>query len=173
MMLRCARLTLRPFTMEDVDALHALWTDAGVRRYLWDDVVIDRDTAADVVQSSMESWADHGVGMFSVSLAEGAPIIGFCGFRRFPPELDWELMYGLAPACWGQGLAVEASQAALEFAFSVLPVDRIWGRTDAPNSASVRVLEKLGMEYEERVTVDGLDTVRYIIHRRPRIQPSH
>jgi hypothetical protein len=36
-----------PFASEDLDALHALWTDPDVRRYLWDDIVISRERAAE------------------------------------------------------------------------------------------------------------------------------
>ena len=36
--LRTPRLRLRPFAVDDVDALHAVWMDAGVRRFLWDDI---------------------------------------------------------------------------------------------------------------------------------------
>lgn len=166
MTLETARLTLRPCTLDDVDALHAQWTDPEVRRYLWDGIVIDRDTAVEVVHSSVGDWADHGAGLFVIQPRGASAIIGFCGFRRFPPDREWELLYALLPAYWGQGLAVEASQAALAFAFSTLPVDRIAGRTDPPNAASVRVLEKLGMSYAGRTTVDHLDTVCYWIYRQ-------
>ena len=47
--LETERLTLRPFADADVDALHALWRLPEVRRFLWDDVVISRDTALEVV----------------------------------------------------------------------------------------------------------------------------
>jgi ribosomal-protein-alanine N-acetyltransferase len=147
------RLRLTPFTMDDVDALHDLWTDADVRRYLWDDVVIDKETAREVVQGTLEDWGDFGVGLFCIRLLDEDAIIGFCGVRRYPPEEEWELLYGLLAAYWGHGLAVEASIAALQFAFSRLKVDRIAGLTDPPNAASIRVLQKLGMR---RVSNDGL-----------------
>lgn len=165
MILETGRLSLRPCGMDDVDALHALWTDAGVRRYLWDDVAIDRETAHEVVQSTLEDWADYGVGLYSLRLRGFPAIIGFCGFRRYPPDDEWELLYGLAPAHWGQGLAVEAARAALAFAFSALPVDRIAGRTNPPNTASIRVLEKLGMQPLGSAIVDGRATLCYTIAR--------
>ncbi len=165
MILETGRLSLRPCSMDDVDALHALWTEPGVRRYLWDDVVIDRETAHEAVQSALEDWADYRVGLFCIRLRGSAAIIGFCGFRRYPPNEEWELLYGLAPAHWGQGLAVEAARAALAFAFSALPVDRIAGRTDPPNTASIRVLEKLGMQCVGAANIDGRATVCYTIAR--------
>ncbi|MFN7931924.1 MAG: GNAT family N-acetyltransferase [Bryobacteraceae bacterium] len=152
MELETERLRLSPVSMDDVDALHALWTDAGVRRFLWDDLIIDRETAHEVVQATLEDWGDYGVGLFAIQLLGEEEIIGFCGVRRFPPDEEWELLYGLLPAYWGNGLAVEASAASLRFAFSRLPVDRIAGRTDGPNKASIRVLQKLGMR---AVSEDG------------------
>lgn len=145
MELETERLRLTPVTMDDVDALHALWTDADVRRFLWDGVAIDRETAHEAVQGALEDWGDHGVGLFTIVLRGEEGIIGFCGVRRFPPDEEWELLYGLLPAYWGNGLAVEAAAATLRFVFSQLQVDRIAGRTDAPNAASIRVLQKLGM----------------------------
>lgn len=165
MILETARLTLWPCTMDDVEALHAVWTDAEVRRYLWDDFVIDLETAREAVQGSLEDWADYGVGLFCVALCETGGLIGFCGLRRFPPNEEWELLYGLLPAYWGQGLAVEAAQSVLHFGFSRLPVRRMSGRTDPTNLASIRVLEKLGMEYCGRMIADGRETVCYTIDR--------
>src|SRR5262245_10743401 len=52
-----ARLILRPFAAADVDDLHRLWVDPGVRKFLWDDQVILRETAVAVVESSIESFA--------------------------------------------------------------------------------------------------------------------
>jgi RimJ/RimL family protein N-acetyltransferase len=117
MILETGRLSLRPCSMDDVDALHALWTDADVRRYLWDGAVIDRETAQETVQSALEDWADYGVGLFCIRFRREPAIIGFCGLRRYPPDDEWELLYGLAPAHWGQGLAVEAARAVLGLCF--------------------------------------------------------
>jgi Acetyltransferase (GNAT) domain len=70
------RLSLRPFTQDDVDVLHAVWTDPDVRRYLWDDIVIPRERAVDVVRSHLESVAASGIGYWVVHTAEDKPVIG-------------------------------------------------------------------------------------------------
>jgi len=50
--LRTPRLVLVPFAPEDLDALHALWTDEHVRRYLWDDIVISRERATETFKGA-------------------------------------------------------------------------------------------------------------------------
>ena len=52
---------MRPFAMDDVDDLHCLWVDPGVRKFLWDDQVIPRETAIAVVESSIESFGSLGI----------------------------------------------------------------------------------------------------------------
>jgi RimJ/RimL family protein N-acetyltransferase len=58
--LRTQRLVLRPWTHEDVDALHALWTTPEVPRYLRHDVVITRDIVERLVDSQMSADATGG-----------------------------------------------------------------------------------------------------------------
>lgn len=163
MILQTPRLRLRPCNRQDVDALHSLWTNAEVRRYLWDNEEIDRATAATVVESAIESWHRHGAGL-SVVLLQDA-IIGFCGLRQFGEQEEWELLYGLLPAYWGRGYAVESARAVLSHAFRTLPCDRVASRTDPPNAASMRVMEKLGLRFDGVRFEDGRETVWYWSNR--------
>lgn len=152
--LTTARLRFQPFTEDDVDALHQLWTDPDVRRYLWDDQVISRETAKEIVHASLSSFQEQNFGFWTLRFLEDvATIIGFCGLRFFddPPEI--EILYGVAPAYWGKDLATEAAKAVLRYGFEELRLEKIWGGTDAPNVASIRVLEKLGMTYEKTTSM--------------------
>ena len=76
-----------------------------------------------------------------------------------------ELLYGLWPARWGQGLAAEASRAALGHGFGPCGLAEIAGRVDTPNTASVRVLERLGMEAEGESFVHGRPTAHFLLTR--------
>ena len=164
--LETERLWLRPFAPVDVDALHRLWTDPDVRRYLWDDIVIARERAAGEVQDSIVSFRDNGFGMWVVMLSGATEVAGFAGFRRFgPSKACKELMYGMAPQHWSRGYATEIAQALLRFGFEVLGAERIWARTDPPNAASIRVMEKAGMTYAGRERDGDLDVVTYVMER--------
>lgn len=160
-----ARLRLRPYRESDLDALHALWTDPQVRRYLWDDRVIERALAADVMRASIVGTAAEGFGHWAVCPAGGDALIGFCGFRRLDDGPEVELLYGLAPAHWRRGLATEAARAMLRFGFEHVGFARVFALTDAPNTASVAVMQRLGMSFECRFIHHGLDTVQYSMRR--------
>jgi RimJ/RimL family protein N-acetyltransferase len=148
------RLTLSPFAPEDVDELHELFTDADVRRHLLDDAVVSREWVEEEILGSQARFLESGCGLWTLSDRAHDGIVGFAGFRPFfdPPEL--QLLYGLLPSQWGRGLATEAAAAAIDYAFGVLGLEEVRAATDVPNTASIAVLERLGMR-ERRRTADG------------------
>ena len=169
-----ARTTLRPVTPDDVPALHALWIDPAVRKYLWDDTIIPRERAAEVVAASDDDFAAHRFGLWAVHETATGDWIGFCGFRSSEAD-EVELLYGIWPRHWGRGLVTEAARALLSYAFVTLGVTEVVAATDVPNLASVRVLERLGMHFERRGLLNGLDTVFYRLPRErfTDSRPSH
>jgi len=161
MLLQTPHLLLRPYSETDIEPLHQLWTNPMVRRYLWDDVVIPLERAAEVVRDSIEEWEIFGFGQWCVCDCRSGGRIGFCGFRRDEPGMPPELIYGLHPDWWGRGLATEAAQAALAFGFQQKNFSAVWAMADPPNSASVAVMERLGMAFQRRGLLHGLDTLFY------------
>jgi ribosomal-protein-alanine N-acetyltransferase len=163
--LETSRLLLRPFTANDVDEIHRIWIAPGVRKYLWDDEVISKAQAASVIADSIEHVERDGYGLWAVRLRDEERIIGFCGYWFFhdPPQL--ELLYGIDTPCWGRGLAAEAARAMIRYGFEELGLTRIQASTDAPNLASVRMMEKCGMMFDRREATNGLDTIYYGIAR--------
>lgn len=157
------RLKLRPFALDDVDALHAQWTEPGVRRFLWDDKIIARQTVEDIVRLSLDSFAEKGYGLWVLEHRNESGVIGFCGFRGSDAldERQIELLYGLSERWWGQGLAAEAAQAVVKFGFERCRFKQILAITDAPNTASVRVMEKAGMRFVKRDLYHNLDSIFY------------
>lgn len=158
-----ARLRLKPVCVEDVDALHRLWTDPDVRRYLWDDVVIDRETARGVVLHSAKDWNEWGYGFWIVTPIDSDDVAGFVGFRSSAERDEPELLFGFLARYWHRGLATEAARAALSYLFETVGWKSAWAATDPPNAASVRVLERLRMTFDRRGELHGLDTLFYRI----------
>src|SRR5262245_53853429 len=139
------RVCLRPFARADEDVLLAMFRDDGVRRFLLDGKLVDRDWVRAEIETSIRRFADGGLGIFLAHDRSNDQPVGFAGFRPFrePPVL--ELLYGLYPTFWGRGLATEMGRAMLELAFGPYGLEVVDTAVDAPNVASVRVLRKLGL----------------------------
>ena len=159
------RLRMRPFAPGDVDELHRVFIDPGVRRFLLDDQIVSREWVEQEINAGIARFEAGSAGLFCVFSKEGGTLIGFCGFRPFfePPEL--QLLYGFLPAYWSRGFATEAARAMIEFGFGELGFDRITASADDPNAASIQVLKKAGMVFDRRETINDLPTVFYSINR--------
>jgi ribosomal-protein-alanine N-acetyltransferase len=163
--LETARLRLTPVTAADVAELHALWTTPEVREFFWDGEIIPLDRTTSIATESTRLFATRGFGLWAARLCGEAGLAAFGGlwYFRDPPEL--ELLYGVGAEHWRRGLATEIAGAVTSYAFQDLGHQVIRASTDAGNTASVRVLEKLGFALERRVLAGGLDTLFYQLHR--------
>jgi NAD-dependent deacetylase len=160
------RLMLRPVLPRDTEAMHALWTDPEVRRFLWDDTVIQLETSAAVTRASAAEFAARRFGLWSLHVrGEAGPIAGFCGLRTEGIGAEPELLFGLLPAFWRQGLAREAAAAVLTYGFDTIGLPRVVAATDAPNERSARTLAALGMTRERRGDHHGRDTLFFSLDR--------
>lgn len=141
--LRSKRLSYRPLVDESLlDPFHALCTDAHVRRYLLDGEIVERLWAMEAIAASATSIAEMGVGLWLVE--RDGRWVGFCGFRSFDdltPEP--QLLYALTEAHTGRGYATEMTDALLRLAWHG-DWTRVVSAVDAPNRASLRVLDKNG-----------------------------
>jgi ribosomal-protein-alanine N-acetyltransferase len=182
--LETAHLRMRPYLPGDVDALHALFGDPEVRRYLFDDEVWPRALVEQEIASNLVAFQQRGWGQWALELlathrgspadeARPAGVVGFCGFREFfdPPQL--QLLYGLAPTVWGRGLATEAARAACDYGFLECGFERILAATDVPNLASVEVMKRLGMRFVEESSQAAGPTVFYALDRPQSVSPSY
>ena len=174
-----ARLELRPFADADAAELLHVFQNPAVRRYLLDDLIVTQDWVGEEIRSSKARFEGGTLGLWAVRASDGSEIIGFAGFRPFfdPPEL--QLIYGLLPDLWGQGLATECAGAACDYAFNVMGFEAVRAATDLPNTASVAVLHRLGMSLD-RTTDEGeagtgfysLDQVTWLSSHRARARRS-
>ena len=132
--------------------LHTLWSDEGVRRFLFDGYVISRDEARSFVSESLANFEQHGYGLWLVLARDTGCLVGFAGLLRSEGDTP-NLIYGIHPDFWGEGYATEAARAVLSYALEKLALPKVKADVDEPNVASVRVLEKLGMRRVKRALV--------------------
>jgi ribosomal-protein-alanine N-acetyltransferase len=159
--MRTPRLILQPFAAEVIDTLHALWTDRDVRRYLWDDRVISRTRAAEVLQLALDSAERHGIGYWTLREKSGGAVLGDVGFQFIGQTSEIELMCGLRRVFWKRGLATEAAQAALHYLWDATLFTTVFARADLPNERSVRLMQRLEISYHSTTPT----LVTYVLHR--------
>lgn len=151
--LETPRLRLRPFRPDDLDAYHtAVYSDADVTRFLPGGAPRPIDRTRDLIAAFNANWAAHGIGGLAVILKDGERLIGHCGLIQVGisslPDPEAEVFYAIGKEHWGQGLVPEAARAVIEDGFTRAGLDRIIALAVPANSASRRVMEKLGMAYE-------------------------
>lgn len=151
--LRTDRLDLRPPRPEDADELFAAIADFDIVRYLSTPPWPYTRAAADGYVARVTAAAAEGRGIyFTVRRLSDGRLVGNADLR-FDPERTAHFGYWIAKEFWGQGYATEALGAILEHGFGALGLDRIWGAAMPENPASVRVMEKHGLEDAGMMTV--------------------
>ena len=163
--LETERLTLRPLSEADAPDLHRISNEPAVRRYLWDDQPVLEEGTRDLIEQSTNMFAGEGIGLFGVRLRGEDELLGFCGFVRLAGMEEPELGYELEPEVWGRGIATEASRACLRYAFEEAGLERVIAGADRPNAASLRVLEKLGMQPARVVNPTAPDEPYYALRK--------
>jgi RimJ/RimL family protein N-acetyltransferase len=157
------RLWLRMFSPEDLDDLARLFRDPQVMKYVADGQPVSREEAERALNSIIKHWQTQGFGRWAAVDKSTNEFAGFGGLRSLfgTPEV----VYHLAPAYWGKGLATELARASLRFGFEDRGFDRIVAITKPLNAASIHVMEKLGMHYEMHTNYYDIDVVQYGIAR--------
>jgi [ribosomal protein S5]-alanine N-acetyltransferase len=153
--LRTARLRLRPFNDADASALFSLHSNAHVLRY-WDSPPWIEQQRAEQFISACRQIAEAGTGTrLAVDRVADDAFIGWCSLTRWNPDYRSASMgYCFDDAAWGHGYATEAARAVLQWAFDTLEMNRVQAETDTRNTASARVLEKLGFVREGTLRED-------------------
>jgi len=143
MFARTPRLLLRPGFPEDAPALAMAISDRAVVRNL---AVVPWPYTLRDAEAFLASPRDPILpSLLIFERGAGAPqLVGSCGLGRRPSGAV-EMGYWIARSHWGRGLATEACTALIEIA-RTLGLARLEASHFVDNSASARVLEKLGFE---------------------------
>ena len=146
--LRTARLNLREFVKSDFQAVYHYSSDPRVTRYLFFGPR-DEDGTADYLDGLLASQRERPRTRFELAVEETASgrVIGACDLSFIERNVV-DLGYMLGLENWGKGLATEIALALVDAAFYDLRADRVISTVDVNNSASIRVLEKIGMRWE-------------------------
>src|SRR3954452_21041399 len=138
-----ARLRLRRLVPGDLAALHAIQSREDVTRWLyWDPR--DEDEVRASLNGHIARPFDEGI-VLAVEL--DGELIGTVNMA-VGEHRQGEIGFLLHPDHQGRGYATEAAEAMLALAFETYGLHRVVGRLEPRNTASARVLERLGMRKE-------------------------
>jgi putative AdoMet-dependent methyltransferase len=153
--------TMRPIHPSDLKALAAIWTDPEVTRFLPSrEVPIKREGVEKSLTSFIEHWK-RGYGIWAIVENASSQMIGYCGLRYLDELSEVEVLYGLRKAYWGRGIATQAAKAAVSYGLNVAKLHRIIAMALPDNLASIRVIEKAGLQYEKQIHIFNLDALYY------------
>ncbi|KPL86653.1 GNAT family N-acetyltransferase [Herpetosiphon geysericola] len=161
------RLLLRPMVAEDIHPLFALiYNDPMVRQFFtnletWDAVAMVHQATV----AANDDPANRGFGHWTVTERSSGTVLGKVLLEapapapwivlddrspHAPVGMETELAYALGRAFWGHGYAFEACQALLPHIFETLALPRVMNSVRRANTASIRLMEKLGFQLESQ-----------------------
>jgi RimJ/RimL family protein N-acetyltransferase len=168
-----ARVVLRPWQAEDLDAFAALNADPRVMEHF--PKMLSRDESAAMMERMQAHIATHGWGNWALDVS--GRCVGFVGLSRpifeahFTPctEIGWRLAF----EAWGHGYAMEGARLALGYGFGRLQLDEIVSFTTVGNLRSQRVMQRVGMGRDPADDFDhprlpGHPQQRHVLYRLPR-----
>ncbi|MEV0647220.1 GNAT family N-acetyltransferase [Phytomonospora sp. NPDC050363] len=148
--LRTERLDLRPLGPGDLDDVHAYRSRPDVVSYLLWDVQSREQVAEKLAEDAtiVDFHTGKGLKLAVVERESGRVIGDVCLFGFDPDFRHAETGYIMNPEFAGKGYATEAAREMLRIGFEIYDLHRIYARCDEDNTASWRLMERIGMRRE-------------------------
>ena len=157
-----SRLYFREFMIEDAEGLYLLNLDPEVIRYTGDPP-FESITAAKHFIENYDHYQLYGFGRWAMIRKEDDAFLGWCGIK-YNEDKEIDIGFRLMKKYWNRGYASEAALATINFSRSSLKINILVARAAKENIASLRVLEKLGFSYVNRVECHGIkDAMRFVL----------
>lgn len=155
MFLETKRLILHKPVIENFDRFWGMINDPIAKEYTGGITRLSyQQRRAVFKQECSAEFSPHGA-EFAVIEKESEIYIGYCGFRYSEQLCGCEFLFGYCRDCWGKGYATEAAYSVLEFLFKTYSHETYIATVDPENTASKRVLEKVGFVKEDDALSDA------------------
>lgn len=158
--IEASRVHLRHLEVTDIDSLFEIFSDREALRYWSSPPFKTRAEAEKLLAEIHECFEQKNLFQWGIAQKPNNKIIGTSTlFHLDEKNQRAEIGYALNRQYWGNGFVTEALTALFDFAFEELNLHRIEADVDPQNTASIRVLERLGFQKEgylrERWIIDG------------------
>ncbi|RFU87887.1 N-acetyltransferase [Streptomyces triticagri] len=155
--LETSRLLLRPWRVAEAPVQHELWTERDPRVPPHRRIDADGHPTVAELEDAIRTQPVWSTGLLAVERKTSRDVIGYCGLvdSGRGPAAEPELAFELLRRVWRQGYATEAATAVLDWA-RASGYERLWATVWDWNTASRRVLAKVGFTETDRKEVDAL-----------------
>lgn len=161
------RLIIRPFRLADVESSYEMNLDPEVNKYTGDGGVVSlEEMRRKIVENVFGDYEKYGYGRLAVELKGVDSFIGFAGLKYLSDLKAVDLGYRFKRKYWGQGIATESGRACIQMGWEQLGLEEMLGFVLPGNIGSVRVLEKLGFQYEKEFLEEGLMVKQYLLKKK-------
>ena len=155
--LETPRLTLRRLQFDDAPFLVELLNEPSFIENIGDKCVRSVEDAHRYLREGpMAMYEKFGFGLWHTARKDGVAV-GMCGLLKRDNLPDADVGYAFLPAFWGQGFALEATAATLRHGARKFGLTRVLGVVSEGNAGSIRVLEKLGMNFERMFSMQDAE----------------
>lgn len=156
MVLETKRLRVCRLSVDDAGFILKLLNEPSFIQNIGDRQVRTIDEArAYILKGPVASYVKHGFGLWLVETKESGARIGICGLLKREVLEDVDIGYALLPEFWSKGYALESASAVLSYAREELGLKRVLAVVNANNQSSIRLLSKLGFEFEKMVRLSA------------------
>jgi ribosomal-protein-alanine N-acetyltransferase len=164
--LETERLIVRHLRADDLDEMYAICSDPELMRMVGDGQPLAKESVRRWIEKSLDNYSRRGFGCSAVISKSDDSFIGFCGLVCAPGSDEPEIIYVLKKEYWGQGMATEVARAMIDYGFTKHKLKRIIATIDPENFASIKIVEKIGMKFEQqRLDENNLPEGVYVIER--------
>jgi RimJ/RimL family protein N-acetyltransferase len=147
MIFETQRLILREMTPADDRHLYALNYDPEVIKYTGDPAFQNVAEARSFLEN-YDQYRKYGFGRWAVIDKKEGVFLGWCGLKYDAAIDETDIGFRFCKKYWNRGFATESAKACLAYGFDQLTMETIVGRAMKENTASIKVLEKLGMQFD-------------------------
>lgn len=142
-----SRLILRQFTEDDAPLILQLNSDPEVVKYVHEPLLKTEEDAGKIIRDIILPQYKNQFGRWAIHVKDNMEFIGWCGLKYRAEQDEIDLGYRIMQKAWGNGYATEAAKHTLDYGFNTLQLKFIMARAHVQNTASIKVLEKIGMGF--------------------------
>ncbi len=146
------RLRLREFSELDFQAFREMDARAELHTYERElpGVAETRDTLNSLLRDALEAPRTNY--RLAITIRPNDTVKGIVKLaRQWEAIREWEVGWAVHPDEWGKGYASEAAWYLMDWGFKELSIHRTVAFCHSSNTASVRVMEKLGMQQDGKL----------------------